>query len=201
MKLSIAQTLPFLILTPYILGSSPADSSFDEYSFGVGGGQYASYDCAGVAHPNSFGDAGVKFTHKFEGPFRIGLAVSGISANGNSGGIPYPDLALDYKYFSVGTTGVRVGSEDGTYGEISVFDQVPFFSGRGCFRMGVGFKPTESTRLWLGVNTFPYMKNGIAGQFDFLVSNNQFLFINGRGGQSGSVSEYGFSIGTRIKVR
>jgi hypothetical protein len=200
MELSNFKMLSFLILAPYIIGSSPADSSYDEYAYGVGGGQYATYDCSGQAHPNSLVEVGAKVTHKFESPFRVGLAASVISVDGKIGAVPYLDLALDCKYFSLGTTGVRVGLEDGPYGELSVLDQVPFFTGKGCFRMGVGMKPSENTRLWLGINTFPYNKNAFAGQFDFPISNNQFLFLNGRYGESGGVPEYGFSVGTRIRI-
>jgi len=66
LKLSTVQKLSFLVLTPYIVGWSPVDSSYDDYSVGVGGGQYATYDCEGNAHPNSFADAGVKVTHKLK---------------------------------------------------------------------------------------------------------------------------------------
>jgi len=193
--------LSFLILAPYIVGSSPADSSFDEYSFGVGGGQYATYDCSGQAHPDPIFDVGAKVTHKFEAPFRIGIGASVISCDGNIIAVPYPDLALDFKYFSFGTTGIRIGAEGGPYGELSVLDQVPFFSGKGCFRMGIGMKTSEYTRLWLGVNQIPYNKSAFAGQFDFPIANNQFLFINGRYGESSGVPEYGFSVGTRIRIR
>jgi hypothetical protein len=201
LKLSHLKKLSFLILVPYIVGSAPADSSFDEYAFGIGGGQYATYDCSGQAHPNSLVDAGVKVTHKFEAPFRVGLAASVGSLNGKTGVMPYPDLALDFKYFSLGTTGIRIGLEDGPYGEFSCLDQVPFFSGKGCFRLGMGLKPTENTRLWVGVNSLPYRNTGMAGQLDFPVSSNQFLFINGRYGESGGVPEYGISLGTRIRIR
>jgi hypothetical protein len=201
MELSNFKMLSFLILAPYIVGSSPADSSFDEYAFGIGGGQYATYDCSGQPHPNSIIDVGVKVTHKFEAPFRIGLGASVISLNGKTGVFPYPDLAFDFKYFSLGTTGIRVGEEGGPYGELSVLDQVPFFSGKGCVRMGVGLKTSEYTRLWLGVNTFPYNKRAFAGQFDFPITNNQFLFLNGRYGESSGVPEYGYSIGTRIRIK
>ncbi|MCX6122596.1 MAG: hypothetical protein NTX44_13385 [Ignavibacteriales bacterium] len=193
--------LSFLILAPYVVGVSPADSSFDEYACGIGGGQYATYDCSGHAHPNSIVDAGVKVTHKFETPFRIGLGASVISINGKAGVVPYPDLAFDFKYFSLGTTGIRVGAEGGPYGELAVLDQVPFFSGKGCFRIGVGMNTSEYTRLWLGVNTFPYNKSAFAGQFDFPITNNQFLFFNGRYGESSGIPEYGFSVGTRIRIK
>jgi len=199
--LSNFKILSFLILAPYIVGTAPADTSFDEYSMGIGGGQYATYDCSGNAHPNSMVYVGVKVTHKFETPFRVGLAASVVSVNGDKGGIVYPDLALDFKYFSFGTTGIRIGSENGPYAELGVLDQVPFLSGKGCFRLGVCMNPTECTRLWLGMNTFPYHKDGLAGQFDFPITNNQFLFLNGRYGESSGVPEYGFSIGTRIRIK
>jgi hypothetical protein len=200
MKISTLDKLSFLFLTPYIVGWSSADSSFSEYSVGLGGGQYASYDCAGNAHANSFADAGVKLTHKFEAPFRVGVSTSVIPHDGQSGFIAYPDLALDFKYFSLGTTGLRLGAADDIYGEVSILDQVPFCSGKGFVRAGVGMRAAEDMHLWLGVNTYPYYASGLAGQVDLPLSSNQFMFINGRYGGSGGVTEYGFSIGTRIRV-
>jgi hypothetical protein len=201
LKLSIIKNISFLILGPYMFGLSPADSSYDEYAFGIGGGQYATYDCSGQAHPNSIVDAGVKVTHKFEAPFRVGMCMSFYSLHGETRAVPYPDLALDFKYFSLGTTGVRIGLEGGPYGELSFLDQVPLFTGKGCFRAGVGLKTSEDARIWLGVNTFPYNKGAFAGQLDFPITNNQFLFFNGRYGESSGVPEYGFSIGTRIRIK
>ncbi|MFZ1976323.1 MAG: hypothetical protein WAV76_00045 [Bacteroidota bacterium] len=114
--------------------------------------------------------------------------------------IPYPDLALDLKYFSLGTTGLRLGSEDDIYGEVSFLNQVPFGSGKGFAHCGVSLKPTKDTRLWLGINSGPYYAAGFAGQFDFPISANHFLYINGRTGNIGGVSEYGFSVGMRVRV-
>jgi hypothetical protein len=201
------KNLSFFILAPYLIGYSPSDSSYDEYSLGLGKGQYATYGCTDATHPdrgpahlNSYSDIGVKFTHKFEAPFRVGLTTSIISDKGITLGVAYPDIAYDSKYYSFGTTGVRLGLEDGTYGEISFFDQIPVFSGKGFARIGVGLKPTDRTRLWLGVNAFPYDNRGISGQFDFPISTNHFLFINSRYGVSGSVPEYGLSVGARIRI-
>ncbi len=199
MKLSSFQKLSFLILTPYIVGWSPADSSFAEYSVGVGTGRYATPACAGNTHPNSFNDAGVKVTHKFEAPFRAGLIVSSFPHPGGSYIIPYPDLAFDSRYFSLGTTGLRVGDANDIYGEVSMLDQVPLSSGKGFARVGAGMTASENTHLWLGLSEFPYYA-GLAGQIDFPLSTNHFLFINGRYGNSGGVPEYGFSIGTRIRI-
>ncbi len=200
MKVSTLEKVSFLFLTPYIVGWTSADSAFSEYSLGLGGGQYATYDCSGNAHANSFADAGVKLTHKFEAPFRVGLSASLIPNGGQPGVIAFPDLAVDFKYFSLGTTGLRLGAEDDLYGEIAFLDQIPFASGRGLLRAGVGMRAAENTRLWLGVNTFPYYATGLAGQVDFPLSANQFMFVNGRYGESGGVTEYGFSVGTRIRV-
>jgi hypothetical protein len=193
--------LYFLLFAPYLIGWTPADSSFYEFSVGAGGGQYASYGCSGkTIHIHTFGDVGIKMIHKFEAPFRVGLNTFIVSDVGHTNAMPYPDLALDLKYFSLGTTGIRVGSENGTYGEISFLDQVPIYSGKGFLRIGVGMKATENTRFWLGLNTLPYYTRGLAGQIDFPLSTNQFIFINGRYGITAGVPEYGLSAGTRIRI-
>ena len=194
--------LSFLLLLPYITDLTPADTSYTEYSFGVGAGQYATTDCAGRRIPSQFVDGGLSFTHKFEGPLRVGLAASVVSAkNGSTGVVPYPDLALDFRYFSVGTTGVRVGSYENFYGDFGVADHIPAFSGKGFFRLGVGWKAADwNTRFWLGVNSLPYQKAGLAGQVDFPLSENNFLFLNSRIGESGGVSEYGLSLGLRMRT-
>ena len=198
-KVSTLEKLSFLILTPYIVGWDSPDSAFTEYSMGLGGGQYATYDCSGNVHSNSFADAGMKVTHKFEAPFRVGLSASLIPNGGQPAFFAYPDLALDFKYFSLGTTGLRLGAEDDLYGEISFLDQIPYSSGRGFVRAGVGMRAAEGTSVWLGVNTMPYNSPGLAGQVDFPISSAQSMFINGRYGESGGVSEYGFSVGTRLR--
>ena len=191
----------FILLAPYLVGWTPADSIFDEFSIGAGGGQYVFYDCSGkTTHVHTFGDVGVKMIHKFEAPFRVGLNTFIVSDVGHTSAMAYPDLAFDLKYFSLGTTGIRVGSENGTYGEISFLDQVPIFSGKGFLRIGVGMKATENTRFWLGLNTVPYYTKGLAGQIDFPLSANQFVFINGRYGITAGVPEYGLSAGTRIRI-
>jgi hypothetical protein len=200
MKRSNHLLLSFLFLAPYLVGWSPADTSFDEYSVGLGGGQYTYQDCSGKAHSNSFSDAGVKVTHKFAAPFRVGVSASLITNNGNTVLFPYPDLALDFRYISLGTTGLRIGLEDGTYGEVSFLDQVPYFSGKGFARIGMGVKVKENTRVWLGLNSYPYLGSGIAGQVDVPLFTNHFLFINGRYGESGGLSEYGLSAGVRTRI-
>ena len=189
-----------IILAPYLIGMSPADSSFNEYALGVGSGQYASYDCSGNPHTNSLVDVGFKASHKFESHFRTGASLSVYSINGTIYCFGYPDLAFDAKYFSIGTTGIRLGSEDILYGELSFFDQVPYFSGKGCARIGVGMNVYENTHLWIGKNTIPYDRPAWAGQIEFPISSGQFLFFNGRYGLSTDIPEYGFSIGTKWRL-
>jgi hypothetical protein len=201
MELSNIKILSFLVLAPYIFGTSPVDSTYSEYSFGIGSGQYASHDCSGNIDRNSIVDAGVKITHKFESPFRIGIGASIASLNGEKKKFIYPDIAFDNNYGSIGTTGVRFGPESGPFLEFSFLDQVPFYTGKGCLRTGVCINPLDNTKLWLGMNTGPYNKIGFAGQFDFPITNNQFLFLNGRYGESDGIPEYGFSIGTRIRIK
>jgi len=99
--------------------------------------------------------------------------------------IPYPDLALDFRYFSLGTTGLRLGSEDDIYGEVSILDQVPVYSGKGLARIGVGLKAAEDTHVWIGLNTLPYYATGVAGQSIFQCPRIVSLFINGRYGNTG----------------
>ena len=200
MKSSTISRFSFLVIAPYVVGFTPPDSSYDEYSVGAGGGQFATYDCSSNASPNSFKDGGVKFTHKFASPFRAGVSVSTLPGRNRTNVIPYPDLALDFRYFSLGTTGVRLGDRDDFYAEVAGFDQVPFGSGMGCARAGTGFKIFGDTHLFLGVNTIPYYAGGFAGQIDFPISRNQFIFINARNGNTGGVTEYGISAGLRTRL-
>jgi hypothetical protein len=199
MKLSGLKYFSFLILAPYIVGMTPADSTYDEYSFGAGGGQYAEQDCSGI-HKNSIVDIGIKATHKYESPFRTGINASIYSVNGKLRVMAWPDLAFDKKYFSIGTTGIRLGPEDILYGEFSFLDQVPLCTGKGCFRTGFGMRLADDTRLWIGKNIIPYNRDGWAGQLEFPLTSTQYLFVNGRYGESYNIPEYGFSIGTRIRL-
>ena len=198
MNSSNLKNLSFILLIPYIFSVAPPDSSFTEFALGLGTGQYAAHDCSGP-HPKTFTDVGFKMTHKFEGPFRVGLIVNPIFSGSRGGVIPYPDLALDWKYFSLGTTGVRVGRLDDIYGELAIGDQVPAFSGRGFVRYGVGWTVADwDTRFWLGQNELPYSQ-GWAGQVDFPVGPGKYVFVNGRLGNYAGIQEYGISIGLRIR--
>ena len=140
MKIFPLKYLSVLILTPYFIGMIPADSAYDEYSIGGGSGQYATYDCSGNSYKNSLFDVGFKASHKYESNFRAGASLSVYSMNGLIHCFGYPDLAYDTKYFSFGTTGIRLGSEDILYGEFSFLDQVPYFTGKGCLRVEVADK-------------------------------------------------------------
>lgn len=191
-----------MLLLPYIVGFfSDSTSSYSETIFGIGGGRYVYHDCSGT-HKQGFGDAGIYFGKKFDGPFRLGLGA-GAWTTGQKGSyvFGYPDLALDWKNFSIGTSGIRIGSRDEFYFESKVMDQPPFFTGKGAIRIGFGGKLDElDTRLWIGSNVFPYNTAGFATQIEFPIGERQFLFFNGRFGKDreSKIEEYGFSVGTRI---
>lgn len=191
--------LIFLFLAPYIMGLTPPDSSYDEVQIGAGGGQYVYKDCNGE-HVGKFYDAGARITHKFEAPFRIGVTISSIPLDDRTALFPYPDLAFDNDSFSLGTTGVRLGRIDDMYFELKGLDEAPFATGRGLLRCGVGLPLSErGTRLWIGANRGPYMNWGAAAGLDFKVGNNQFIVINGRYGEWHQKSEFGLSLGLRLR--
>ena len=201
MRVNTARYFSFLILLPYTVGYSPDSTSYDEYAFGFGGGQFVQKDCSGT-YERSFVDAGVRVTHKFEAPFRIGaIAFVGQGGRDNSTfGFFYPDLALDFRNFSLGTTGLRIGATDRYYFEISALDQPPLYSGIGAFRSGIGVANMPPfSRLWIGTNILPYSKLGFAAQVEFPVEQNEYLFFNGRYGIYLDRPEYGLSFGLRIR--
>lgn len=192
-----------MLLSPYIVGFAHPDStnSYSEIMFGLGHGQYVYHDCAG-AHIQPFTDGGVYVGKKFEGPYRIGLSAGlwNLYGNGNRG-LAFPDLALDWHYFSIGTTGVRLGVHDDLYLESKWLDQPPYLSGKGLARFGIGFNLKESsTRYWIGGNVIPYSNFGFAAQIEFPWDENKFLFLNGRLGKDkeSGYDEYGISLGMRI---
>lgn len=197
-------TTPLFVLFlffPYIFGFSPdSTSSYTQTLIGIGGGQYVYHDCSG-AHTQNFGDVGVYSGRKFEGPYRVGLSVGGWKAGDGILGLVYPDLAFDWKYFSFGTTGLRIGANDDLYFESKWLDQPPFLSGRGLFRSGIGGTIKETgTRFWIGGNAVPYNNFGVAAQIELPFEKNTFLFLNGRYGKdkTSSFDEYGFSVGMRF---
>jgi len=199
--MSFARVFSFAILLPYTVQYSASDSAYDEIKVGAGNGQYVVQDCSGV-HIRSFADAGAAITHKFESPFRIGAhAFGGVAGdNGSPFVFVYPDLALDFKNFSFGTTGLRIGNLDKFYFEIASMDQPPPFSGKGAMRLGVGFGDIHPlSRFWIGTNVIPYNNLGVATQIEFPMHDNQYLFINGRYGTYVDLPEYGISLGLRIR--
>jgi hypothetical protein len=187
----------FLFLFPYIVGfTADSTSAYSEVLFGAGTGQYVYHDCAG-AHTRTFTDAGAYVGKKFEGPYRIGLAAGTWKDGTNrTTFFAFPDLALDWKSFSLGTTGIRIGSRNSFYLEGKWLDQPPFQSGKGALRAGIGFLLKDSgTRMWFGTNVIPYNAPGAAAQFEFPLQGNKFLFFNCR---LGSENENGISVGMRI---
>ncbi|MBI2427709.1 MAG: hypothetical protein HYV29_02760 [Ignavibacteriales bacterium] len=193
----------FLLLSPYIVGFSSPDSSYSytESMYGIGGGQYVYHDCSG-AHKRPFADVGFYSGKKFDGPYRIGISLGGAYV-GDGTALPliYPDLALDWENFSIGTTGIRFGSQNKFYLESKWGDQPPFLSGKGFLRMGFGWKPDPySPGFWIGTNVFPYTNTGLALQVEFPLQENRSIFINGRYGidRESTFDEYGISFGIRI---
>ncbi len=200
--MSIARICSFAILLPYTIQYAASDSSsYDEIKFGAGAGQYVVQDCSGV-HTRTFTDAGATITRKFESPFRIGAHVffGEIGDDRAPFAFVYPDLALDFKNFSFGTTGVRVGNLDKFYFELAAMDQPPPFSGNGAMRLGVGLGAIHPfSRFWIGTNVIPYNNFGVATQIEFPIKENQYMFLNGRYGTNVNAPEYGISLGFRIR--
>lgn len=196
-------TLPLavlLLLSPYIVGFAPdSTSAYTETIVGFGGGQYVYHDCSG-AHPENFGDAGITVTRKFEGPYRAGITAGGFRmGDGNPSPYVFPDLALDWERFSIGTTGLRFGSRKGGYFEVRAFDEAPFLSGKGAIRAGFGaISKRSGTRVWLGTNVFPYNNLGFAMQFEIPYSPSTAMIVNGRFGQDSGMGEFAVSLGVRF---
>jgi len=192
--------LSLVLLFPYIVGFTPPDSSYSECQIGLGGGQYTYADCSGE-HIGKYYDFGARVTHKFEAPFRIGATISSFPIDDKSIAFVFPDIAFDNENFSIGTTGLRLGGIDKIYWELKWLDEVPFASGRGLYRVGLGLPITESgTRLWIGTNRIPYMKWGFAGGVEIKTRENQYLFINGRYGERNRAPEFGLSLGIKFNA-
>lgn len=194
-----------LFLSPYFVGfTSDSSSAYAELSFGAGGGKYVYHDCSGT-HEQPFLDAGAYIGKKFEAPFRVGLSMGGW--NGSRGGssmFAFPDLALDWQNFSVGTTGLRLGNREQWYIEGRWLDQPPYWSGKGFLRAGLGGRfGSSETHFWAGVNAIPYNSLGFASQIEMPLSPSKFLFLNGRIGsdEKSKLLEYGFSLGMKFIYR
>ncbi len=118
--------------------------------------------------------------------------------NGRISGFFWPDLALDFQYLSLGTTGVRLGPSDFLYGEVAWANAVPIFSGKGAVRAGIGFPLHGSFRsIWLGANVIPYSKPGAACQLEYLMTPTQSIVFAGRYGEYKQRPEFGVSLGLR----
>jgi len=191
--------LIFLLLAPYLVGFQSPDSSYTEVSLGAGGGQYQYADCSGE-HRRNFVDAGVVVKHKFEAPFRVGVAMGRLPVDDHDGFWAYPELAFDNDNVQLGTTGIRIGKLRSTFFEIKGLDEVPFASGRGLARIGIGI-PIEAnnSHLWLGSNVSPYMNWGPAVGYEFPLDAQKMMFINGRIGWHKEQPEFGVSVGIRLR--
>jgi hypothetical protein len=189
-----------IFLAPYIVGFAPQDSSYTELNIGAGTGQYTYEDCSGT-HTSRFKDAGVRVTKKFESHWRAGASFSVIpSSYEHVVFFAYPDIAFDNGDFSLGTTGLRIGYLERTFFEIKFLDEIPYASGRGLFRMGIGMPITQNgTRLWLGANTGIYYNWGFGTSLEFPIESNYSLSLTGRYGENKSIPEYGISLGFKIR--
>ncbi len=195
--------IALLFLYPYIIGfSSDSTLAYSEISIGAGTGQYVYHDCSGT-HTKKFNDAGISFTKKFEGPLRIGFGIGTYPHKKTSWNwIAVPDLALDWREFSIGTTGLRLGAEDNLYIDLRVGAHPPYASGSGIIRSGVGWTVREtSAKFWLGANVIPYNNSGLAAQIDFPVGERTFLYIDGRFGQDKQSRRNEFGVAAGIRLR
>jgi hypothetical protein len=189
-----------LFLAPYIVGFAPQDSSYTEWNIGAGTGQYTYEDCSG-SHTSYFYDAGVRVTKKFESHWRAGASVSVIPSSADHVVFfAYPDIAYDNGVFSFGTTGLRIGYLERTFFEVKFLDEIPYASGRGIFRTGVGTQLTqEGTRLWLGANRGIFQEWGLGTSLEFPMDANTYLSLTGRYGEHNKIPEYGISLGCKIR--
>jgi len=188
-----------IFLAPYIVGFAPQDSSYTELNIGAGTGQYTYNDCNGT-HKSRFNDAGIRVTTKFKSPWRIGASISAIPSNDQLNVFGYPDIAYDNGIFSLGTTGLRIGYLERTFFEVKCLDEIPYVSGKGLFRIGMGTSITQNgTRLWIGANTGVYQNWGFGTSLDFPLLTNYSLSLAGRYGEYKSIPEYGISLGLKIR--
>lgn len=188
-----------LFLAPYIVGFAPQDSSYTEWHIGAGSGQYTYDDCNGT-HTSRFNDAGVRITKKFESPWRLGASISAIPSDGHLKVFGWPDLAIDNGIFSIGTTGLRVGYLERTFFEMKFLDEIPYTTGRGLFRIGMGTPITQNgTRIWMGANVGIYQNWGFGTSLEFPLQANYSLSLTGRYGEYNSIPEYGISLGLKFR--
>ncbi|MGD0589938.1 MAG: hypothetical protein ABSA44_03955 [Bacteroidota bacterium] len=188
-----------LFLAPYIVGFAPQDSSYTEWQIGAGGGQYTYEDCSGE-HTSHFYDAGIRVTTKLKSPWRLGASISAIPSNGSLTVFGYPDFAYDNGFFSLGTTGLRVGYLERTFFEIKGLDEIPYTTGKGLFRIGMGTPITQNgTRIWMGANVGVYQSLGFGTSLEFPLQENYSLSLTGRYGEHNSIPEYGISLGLKFR--
>jgi len=188
-----------IFLAPYIVGFAPQDSSYTEWHIGAGTGQYTYSDCSGE-HTSKFTDAGIRITKKYESPWRTGATISLYPSAERLGIFAYPDIAYDNGFASLGTTGIRIGYLERTFFEVKAFDEIPYATGRGLFRAGIGTPITQNgARLWMGVNRGVYQELGFGTSLDFPIDANTYISLTGRYGEHKDIPEYGVSLGLKIR--
>jgi hypothetical protein len=188
-----------LFLAPYIVGFAPQDSSYTEWHIGAGSGQYTYADCSGE-HTSKFSDAGLRVTKKYASHWRTGVSVSLIPSDERLAIFAYPDIAYDNGLVSLGTTGVRVGYLERTFFEIKCLDEIPYATGKGIVRVGIGTPVSENgTRIWVGANRGIYQQWGLGTSLDYPLDANYSLSLTGRYGEHKSIPEYGISLGLKIR--
>ncbi len=196
--------IAFVFLAPYFVGFSPTDSSFSDISVGLGGGHFVYKDCRGT-HERNFVDIGMNGSYKFEGPFRMGVMGSVAEYTEDDSKpvfipIIYPDIALDWRPFSIGTTGLRIGNRDEFNFQLGWLNSAPAFSGRGFFNAGVEGQPGNPfSKMYFGINALPYNNWGVVVQPEFSLDENKYLFVTGRYGTYNELDEWGMSVGIRIR--
>ena len=187
-----------LFLSPYLIGWSPDPDSvytYQEIRFGAGTGQYVYEDCSGV-HTNDLKEVGASITRKYEGPYRLGISGTVFKDGDAVAAGAYPDIALDWKNFSIGTTGLRIGSREKFYWELAGLEGAPMLTGRGVIRSGFGGVFGEQKyRFFLGLNTVPYSHSGVILQYEVPYSTKRYLTLTGRFGRAWGRDEFALSVG------
>lgn len=233
-----------LFLFPLVVGvqGEGPDSSETNFKLAGGAGSYAyvSRGCAGEVLNKQkipYADGGFSIDHKFKFPLRIGFRGGFVREHSRSsweqayspdgGGTNFyfnPDLALDWKYFGIGTgffsaqkdlywrdigigharkfpSGhIRVGNTR-FYFSAHLMESVPLYSGGGYLNSGIGGKVSRNVSYWLGWGiTGPYDANGFLIKTDFEFKKNWQINLAGRLGRSQGISENAVSLGLSYRI-
>jgi hypothetical protein len=202
MKLSCVSVL--FLLTPLIFTPAEDDSSYTDAWFAAAGGRFAEPGCNSTIE-RPFQELGAKISHKSSSPFRYGMqmGIAHFGGSRNAVGVwAWPELALDTKYFSLGTMGMRIGSLDNMYVNAGLFNGVPQFA-HGVVELGVGGKLNGPlSRFWVGATGLPYMALGPTARLDFPLGDaGGSLFVLGHYGNYLGHNEYALGLGYRLRSR